>query len=284
MKRICRLSQIAVLGACLSFTCEGLGKSPVGNPTGGTSNNLLQQGEAFFNKRSVKIQDMKNFVVDSKNIDQAISVFRKILTSNSGASREREQAGVFFLMSLHFKAEYTGASEDVQKALYDEGKAIGTKLSQQYPKSAALKYWLAVQWGKWAKVFGKIAAARQGAAEIIRDLSQDLIKLDPNYYFAGGYRVLGRLHHQSPYIPLVLSWPDNKKAVENLELAVKRGPYNILNNLFLGEALMSSGGKSNRKRALNLLEKAAKIQPNKSRHVEDLKDLAEVKRVLKLNR
>ena len=71
-----------------------------------------------------------------------------------------------------------------------------------------------VDWGKWALVFGKTAAVKQGAAAKIRDYAQAVILLDPAYDGGGGYRVLGRLHHQTPAVPFFTGWASRARSAE----------------------------------------------------------------------
>src|ERR1035437_3301256 len=88
-----------------------------------------------------------------------------------------------------------------------------------------------------ALVFGKTAAVRQGAAAKIRDYAEAVILLDPAYDSGGGYRVLGRLHHQTPAVPFFTGWASRSEALKNLRLAVEVGPHNLVGRQFLAEAM-----------------------------------------------
>ncbi|MBU4573948.1 MAG: TRAP transporter TatT component family protein, partial [Proteobacteria bacterium] len=57
---------------------------------------------------------------------------------------------------------------------------------------------------------------------------------DPNYEAGGPYRVLGRLYFKLPG----LFGGDNEKAIENLKIAVKKGPHRYLNHIYLAEVLI----------------------------------------------
>src|SRR5258706_14250159 len=77
-------------------------------------------------------------------------------------------------------------------------------------------FWASVDWGKWALAFGKSAAVKQGAAAKIRDYAAAVILMDPAFEEAGGYRVLGRLHHQTPAEPFFTGWASRADALGNL--------------------------------------------------------------------
>jgi hypothetical protein len=58
-------------------------------------------------------------------------------------------------------------------------------------------------WGEWALSTGKFEAARTGAAEKIRDYALTVIGVDPEFEEGGGYRIVGRLNDQAPWIPFI---------------------------------------------------------------------------------
>jgi hypothetical protein len=86
-------------------------------------------------------------------------------------------------------------------------------------------------------VFGKMAAVRQGAAERIRREATIVLHMDPRIEGGGGARILGRLHHQTPRVPLLTGWASNREAVRFLEQSAALDPDNKLTQLFLAEAL-----------------------------------------------
>jgi hypothetical protein len=125
-----------------------------------------------------------------------------------------------------------------------------------------------VDWGKWALVFGKTAAARQGAAAKIRDYATAVVRLDPAFEEGGGYRVLGRLHHQTPSIPFITGWASRTEALRNLRAAVEVAPRNFVNRLYLAEALHDYE-KEKRAEARRMLEALVADTPSTALAVED---------------
>lgn len=193
-------------------------------------------------------------------IDPVVAACREAIARepDSVAGRAR------LMRALHFKGEHAADDVAAKRTIFDEGRkaaeealallrrdasrTAGKDLSKATPVELApfLKgradaveafYWAAADWGKWALAFGKSAAVRQGAAAKIRDYAQAVILLDPAYDSGGGYRILGRLHHQTPSIPFFTGWASRSEALRNLRLAVQTAPSNFLGREFLAEAI-----------------------------------------------
>jgi hypothetical protein len=121
---------------------------------------------------------------------------------------------------------------------------------------------------------------RQGAASKIRDYSQAVILLDPAYDDGGGYRVLGRLHHQTPAIPFFTGWASRSLALKNLRLAVETGPRNLVGRQFLAEAMWDYE-PARRAEARAILEKILAEIPDPDNLVENRKTQEEAAQLLK---
>ncbi|MHB8800240.1 MAG: hypothetical protein ACYDBY_17470 [Thermoanaerobaculia bacterium] len=198
------------------------------------------------------------------------------------------------MRALYFLGEHATAGEAAKKAVFEEGKRVGEEtlvllrrsagaaagkdLSDASPVALAPRLkgtpdavpaflWAGVNWGKWALVFGKGAAARQGAAAKIRDYAAAVVALDPGYDEGGGYRVLGRLHHQTPSIPFVTGWASRTEALASLRRAVEIGPRNFVNRLYLAEAIRDYE-KGKRDEARRMLEALVLEAPTPGLEVE----------------
>ena len=55
--------------------------------------------------------------------------------------------------------------------------------------------------------------------------------------------MLGAIHLKSPYIPFILSWPSNKKAIKYLKLALNQGEKTPSQVVYLARALYKDGKK-----------------------------------------
>ena len=199
------------------------------------------------------------------------------------------------MRALYFQGEHVAASAEVKKLVFEEGKkageealgivrrrvagATGRKTEKESPVQLAPAakeipgvvpsfLWAAVDWGKWALVFGKTAAARQGAADRIRDYAAAVVLLDPSFESGAGYRVLGRLHHQTPAIPFFTMWASRDEALKYLRLSVTAGPTHFYNRLYLAEALWDYE-KDKRSEARRMLEELVAAPPSSDYLVED---------------
>ncbi len=193
-------------------------------------------------------------------IDPVIAACRAALDKEPGSVAALGR----LMRALYFKGEYVADDVAQKREIFDEGRkaaeqaldllrretsiSSGKDLSKATPVELAphLKgradaadafEWAAADWGKWSLAFGKMAAVKQGAAAKIRDYAQALILLDPAYDAGAGYRILGRLHHQTPSVPFLTGWASRSEALRNLRLAVATGPKNFLGRQFLAEAI-----------------------------------------------
>ncbi len=239
-------------------------------------------------------------------VDEALAAWRRASSARPDALAPRWRV----MKGLYFKGEYTGLDRARQQEIFDQGRTEGEraldllrKAASAAPSAAGRKLgaaspvelapylkanpdavpaflWAAVDWGKWALVFGKTAAVKQGAAAKIRDYAQAVIALDPSYDEAGGYRVLGRLHHQTPSVPFLTGWASRSEALSNLRQAVKAAPRNFVNRVYLAEAMLDYE-KDHRSEARSILEGVLAEKPSDVLLVEDRRAQVEAAAILK---
>ncbi|MBI3596241.1 MAG: hypothetical protein HY203_03695 [Nitrospirae bacterium] len=248
----------------------------------------MEEGDRHWDLRGEGSQDSHP---DSKEIDEAIAVYRQALamTPDSLAVRWRLMRAIFF------KGEYGTDDNERKKTIFDDGKAIGEEALRLIRKEASRRtgksmdkagpvdlgpvmsdspdvvatfLWSSANWGEWAIAYGKFQAVRQGAATKIRDLAMAGSRMDPNYNEGGGYRILGRLYHQTPYVPFITGWASTKEAVVFLRRACEIGPHNFLNRLYLAEALWDLG-RDSRKEAREVAEALIRDTPRPEFLIED---------------
>ncbi|HQR47481.1 MAG TPA: hypothetical protein PK598_15890, partial [Thermoanaerobaculia bacterium] len=214
--------------------------------------------------------------VEAGDLDPVVAACRRAIELDPDSLEPRWR----LMRACYFKGEYTTRDPEEQKRIFDEGKKAGEEAidlvrkkvaastgretkgqgpvalapaAREIPGAAPTFLWAGVDWGKWALVFGKMAAARQGVADKIRDDAQAVILIDPAYDDGGGYRLLGRVHHQTPSIPFVVAWPSRKEALKYLKLAMDVAPKNFYNRLYWAEALRDYDS-SRRNEARQILE------------------------------
>ena len=236
-------------------------------------------------------------------IDLAIDACRAALAVEPDSLEVRWR----LMRALYFKGEHTANDAAAKRTVFDGGRTVaeqalailrrgaGRETRQDLSRATPVELvpyvkgnaaavpsflWAAVDWGKWALAFGKTAAVRQGAASKIRDYSQAVILLDPAYDDGGGYRVLGRLHHQTPAIPFFTGWASRSLALKNLQLAVETGPRNLVGRQFLAEAMWDYE-PTRRAEARAILEKILAEMPDPDNLVENRKTQEEAAQLLK---
>ncbi len=148
------------------------------------------------------------------------------------------------------------------------------------PEAASAFEWGGVAWGMYALAEGIFAAAREGAAARIRDCAEAVIRLAPALDDAAGDRMLGRLHHKTPSIPLITGWISKTEAIRHLRKAVAVAPSSLVNRLFLAEALRDLD-LSGRDEAIAIAERVVEDLPDPKWLVEHEKARADARALLK---
>ena len=223
------------------------------------SQNDLEKGIAFYNQR---LEGSVKSSAKPEPITSAINDFQYALKN---AATETD-AALYLLKSYYFRGKYVHKDKEKQKFDFSKGKELGEKYIKKYPDSAPFQFWYLVNLGSWSEVYGIITAAREGVADLMKEHSEIIISLDPEYENGGGYFMLGAVHFKSPYIPFFLSWPDNDKAITYLTKALTIGEETPNQKVYLAQALYRDGQK---KRAIEILKDVASMTPSTSEIVRD---------------
>tara|TARA_Y100000590_G_scaffold273203_1_gene306716 strand:+ start:3874 stop:4638 length:765 start_codon:yes stop_codon:yes gene_type:complete len=230
----------------------------------------LEKGMEWYNRRA---EGSVGSMAKADPIGRAIDHLEKALSGTDG-----DKAALMLMKALYFKGEYTTSDEDEKKEIFDRGKRFAEKYVSHYPDSAPFRYWFLVNLGSWSKAYGIITAAREGVADLMKEHSEKIIQLDPDYEHGGGYFMLGAVHYSSPYIPFLLSWPDNDEAIVWLQKAVATGKPRLVQMIYLAQALYEDGQE---KEAISILEKVKATRPAAETLVENRDDIREAKELLR---
>ncbi len=201
------------------------------------------------------------------------------------------------MRALYFKGSFTGLDEDSKKAVFEKAKRVGDEAIAILEKSledkgiqgilefgpealagnlkdrsdsAPTYFWAAASWGQWALTQGKVEAVRKGAADKIRTYGLTVIGIDPEFEEGGGYRVVGRLNDQAPWIPFITGWVSREEALKYLRLAMTVNARNFSNRHFLAEALHHGGDAKDQAEAVALEEALVADAPSPQKLVEEL--------------
>ncbi|HET7433739.1 MAG TPA: hypothetical protein VFN10_03395 [Thermoanaerobaculia bacterium] len=202
-------------------------------------------------------------------IDAAIAAYQRAIAQNP----HDIEAHWKLLRAYRFKGAYVAQTNEQKKAIYSLAKKAGeqalaqlkisSKLSEKQaaeaaraiPGAAEVYLWDAVNWGEWALAYGKMAAAREGAADRIRREATIAHLVNPRLEEGAPARVLGRLHDQTPRIPFLTGWASEKEAVKFLNESLKMDPANKITMVFLAEAMVSNDS-STKAAAIQMLRNA----------------------------
>lgn len=231
-------------------------------------------------------------------IDAAIAAYQRAIAANPNDI----EAHWKLLRAYRYKGAYAAANTEQKKQIYALAKAAGVKAlaavnkrlgttdksTEKQVADAARKVsgagevflWDAVNWGEWALAYGKMAAARQGAADRIKRGATIAQLVDPRMEMGSPSRVLGRLHDQTPRIPFVTGWASQKEALRFLEESRKHDPDNKLTLVFLAEA-MGSADASKKPQAIQLLRTAIGAPVHPEFPVEDAAAIEDAKALLR---
>lgn len=181
-----------------------------------------------------------------------------------------------------FLGNFVLTDREPKRAALREARDAGERavaLAKDGPDLLPAHVWASYAWGQWALQEGKLAAVRQGAAAKIRDHATAALKLDENYDGAAGDRVLGRLHQETPSVPLLTGWASKELGVEHLRRAVKLRPESLINRQYLGEALWEFSKKT-RAEGKAILEGVVAATPHPGWVVEERRAQADAKAFL----
>ena len=230
----------------------------------------INEGIELYNKRH---ESSNGALASTENINKAIEHFSKAIHTDEF----EKDAALYLLKSYYYKAESAIQDKEGKKQIFNKGKALGQKYIEKYPGSAEFRYWYLVNLGSWAQVYGILTAAREGVADQMKTHSKIIIDLDPNYHDGGGYFMLGAVHFKSPYIPFILSWPDNDEAIKYLQLAHDTGEPTLNQKNYLAQAINKEGQSQ---RAKEILNEVIIAKPNPDNLVEELGDIEEAHQLL----
>ena len=247
---------------------------------------------------SLRAEGAQGGTAKADTIDAAIAAYQRALAQ----SPNDIEAHWKLLRAYRFKGAYVASTSDSKKQVYGTAKSAGEKAlaivnarlrvtpkstqkqvadaARAVPGTGEVYLWDAINWGEWAVAYGKMAAARQGAADRIRRGATIAHLVDPRMDGGSPSRVLGRLHDQTPSIPFITGWASSKEALRFLGESMRADPTNKITMVFLAEAMVSAdGGK--KPQAVALLRGAINSPSHPDFAVEDAAAIADANALLK---
>jgi hypothetical protein len=255
----------------------------------------ISEGDRAWANRASGAQDGRAM---AEPVNAAIAAYARAVT----AEPNNLEARFKLLRAYRFKGAYVASSNDEKKAVYGEAKKAGADAikvveralnvtgrspekavaaaARAVPGAAEVYLWDAINWGEWALAYGKLAAAREGAADRIRRQATIALLVNPGIEGGTPARVLGRLHDQTPRIPFITGWASGREAVRFLNDSLKLDPANKITIVFLAEAMVSNDGKT-KPQAIALLRNAISAPVDPDFVVEQTAALNDARTLLK---
>lgn len=191
---------------------------------------LIARGDKFFGNRGKGV----------KWCVKAIECYEKALAVDT----ENVEASWKFARASYFLSSHT-EDDDEKIKIIQKGIDVSKRAVKIDEKSVEAHFYLGVSYGIYGRAKGVMNSL--GLVDPIKEEMAIVIKLDEKYLYGGPHRVLGKMFLMVPGA----FGGDNDKAVEHLEKAVKLGPGNILNHLFLAEAYIATDQEEKAKKELN---------------------------------
>lgn len=236
-------------------------------------------------------------------INSAIAAYQRAVSQNPNDLQARSR----LMGAIRYKGAYVARTNEEKKQVYTAGKVVAgealvaleralkahgitslmkagekelVRAGKRVPHAAEILYWDSVLWGEWALAYGKMAAVRQGAADRIKRSSTLAMMIEPAAESGGGARVLGRLHSETPHVPLITGWASDKLAVKYLRESLAHDTANKVTKVFLAEAMIAADNKS-RPQAIKLLQEVLSTPNDREHLVENLSAQDDARALLK---
>jgi hypothetical protein len=257
------------------------------------------EGDQHWNARA---EGSQNGHAKPDHVNAAIAAYQRSIAQDPNDLEPRWK----LLRALRFKGAYVASTNDEKKQIYGQAKKAGeealtvldkrlaakgidpAKATEQQVADAAksipgageMFLWDAINWGEWALAYGKLAAARQGAADRIRREAAIANLIDPKLEGGSPSRVLGRLHDQTPRIPFITGWASSREAVKFLNDSLKIDPSNKITIVFLAEAMVANNSDT-KPQAVQMLRNAVTAPIDQNYAVEQTAALNDAKNLLR---
>ena len=232
----------------------------------------FEEGVSHYNNRA---ENANGLIPIDENIYQAIKIFES-LQEPYNTSNQDLQVGIYLTKSYYFRAQYIAQGKEDKKLYFEVAKDLSERYIHKYPDSVELLYWNLATMSNWAKLIGVKKLTKLGAADNYREKAIDIIVMDSEYENGGGYFLLGAVYFTAPYIPLIISWPDDDRAVKYFTKAVNTGRATPLQMIYLAKALIKTDQKDDAK---DVLQGIIKTSPSSYNYIEDSHYIHEAKNI-----
>jgi len=222
---------------------------------GGTPEELIRQGDAFYAQRHDPVQ-----------AGQALAKYQEALK----LAPDSFEALIKNAQALYYVGDNSASGSEKQK-IFKQAMDICKKAVALRPDRVEGHYWLGVHTGSYGEARGVLKSLFL-KNDIIRAM-QSAIAIDGAYEQGGAYCVLGRLYFKVPG----LFGGSKKKSRVNLEKCIQLGPKSSVGRLFLAETYWALDEEE---LAVRTLEELLAMEPDPQWVPETEKDKKEGAKLL----
>lgn len=239
-------------------------------PDPNNASDLLSEAKKLYDLRA---EGAVGLMAKTETIDKAIASLEKVYATGY----KEEETGMYLLRCYNYKGRFASANASAKKATFEKGKILGEKLVKKYPNSVPMLYEYICVMGLWGGEIGAMKAGLDGLIGKMKTSTQRLIELDPSYSGCAGERIMGYMYIKAPYIPLMLTWPDDETGLEYLERVSKCSPHDFGTLYYYAEALYENGFKDKAKAYMKII---LTMTPRKELYLEDLQFKKDAEKIL----
>lgn len=219
----------------------------------------LQTGINYFNARS---ENAKGLQANAINVDKAILIFESLVKQN----KHLQVAGGYCLQCYNFKGRFVFITDADKKKAYAKTIQLGNDLVKKFPKDGKIRFELTSAIALSAEINGIVKSVDDNVMPQLLFHTKMLIETDSMYNNGGGWKFDAGLNYKTPYIPLIMAWPDKDKAVAIMKKVLKYFPTDVGANFYYAEALYENNHK---KLAKIYFEATVKFPSRKDFMIED---------------
>ena len=219
----------------------------------------LQKGIEYFNRRS---ENAVGLQANAINVDKAILIFDELLKQN----KDPKIAGGYYMQCLNFKGRFVYIQDSEKKKAYLKTIELGNDLVKKFPLDGKIRFELTSAIALLAEINGVMKSIDDGVMAKLLYHTKMLIKTDSMYNNGGGWKFDAGLNYKTPYVPVILTWPNKKRAITVMKKVLKYFPTDVGANFYYAEALYENNQK---KLAKIYFEATVKFPSRKDFLIED---------------
>lgn len=182
------------------------------------ANEDLRIADSCYAARALRANGDK---ADAKNAKIMKEAYKKAM----GDSSVLESATEGYVKTLYFCFRFVQFDEKKRQLHLDTLMQASASAYEKFPKNKEIAHIYASTLSMWGSERNVLSSLKEGIAGKVRDVATA----------AEDWQILGRAHFVLPYVPLLLSWPDEKLADKYLAMALEKNRKDIYNYYFLAD-------------------------------------------------